>query len=112
MHLIAECRYKRRIWNLVATWVGFHQLEPRRWGVAQSIKDWLKMLASVSGVPKKGLRTLILLIVWEVWKERNRRIFDHKEAATSYLLSKIKEEAGMWALAGAKRLGEIIPQFV
>ena len=66
----------------------------------------------MSGVPKKGLRTLILLIVWEVWKERNRRIFDHKEAATSYLLSKIKEEAGMWALAGAKRLGEIIPQFV
>ncbi len=81
-------------------------------GVAQSVKDWWEMLASVSGVPKKGLRTLILLIVWEVWEERNRRIFDHKEAATSYLLSKIKEEAGMWALAGAKRLGEIIPQFV
>ncbi|BAD61083.1 hypothetical protein [Oryza sativa Japonica Group] len=44
--------------------------------------------------------------------ERNRRIFDHKEATTSFLLSKIKEEAGMWALASAKRLGEIILQFV
>lgn len=44
------------------------------------------------GVPKKGLCTLILLIVWEVWKERNLRIFEHKEVVISHLLAKIKKK--------------------
>uniref|UniRef100_A0A0E0A1N9 Uncharacterized protein n=1 Tax=Oryza glumipatula TaxID=40148 RepID=A0A0E0A1N9_9ORYZ len=39
--------------------------------------------------------------------ERNRRIFDHKEAATGFLLTRIKEEASLWALAGAKRLRDL-----
>ncbi len=58
---------------------------------------------------KKGLRSLILLVVWEIWKERNRRIFDHKEMAVGLLLAKIKEEASLWALAEAKRLREFVP---
>ncbi len=66
-------------------------------------------MANTRGVPKKGLRSLILLVVWEIWKERNRRIFDHKEMATSFLLTKIKDEVGLWVLAGAKRLREFAP---
>jgi hypothetical protein len=62
--------------------------------------------------PKKGLRSLILLVVWEIWKERNRQIFDHKEAAIGFLLTRIKEEASLWALAGAKRLRELVPHIV
>jgi hypothetical protein len=62
--------------------------------------------------PKKRVRSLILLVVCEIWMERNQRIFDHKEVATSFLLTKIKEEASLWALAGAKRLHEFVPQLV
>ena len=40
------------------------------------------------------------------------QIFEHKEVATSHLLAKIREEAGMWALVGAKRLRKLIPHFV
>jgi hypothetical protein len=53
-----------------------------------------------------------MLVVWEIWKERNRRIFDHKEMATGFLLSRIKDEASLWALAGAKRLRDLVPHFV
>jgi hypothetical protein len=66
-------------------------------------------MVNMPGVPKKGLRSLIMLVVWEIWKERNRRIFDHKEMATSSLLTKIKEEVSLWALAGAQRLREFVP---
>jgi hypothetical protein len=67
------------------------------------------MLANKREVPKKGLRSLILLIAWEIWKERNQRIFEHKETAAPNLMAKIKEEARTWIMAGARRLGEFLP---
>uniref|UniRef100_A0A0E0QK06 DUF1618 domain-containing protein n=1 Tax=Oryza rufipogon TaxID=4529 RepID=A0A0E0QK06_ORYRU len=73
-----------RIWSLVAIWTGYQQLEPTEWEEARSVQYWWESLANTRGVPKKGLRSLILLVVWEIWKERNRRIFDHKEAATGF----------------------------
>jgi hypothetical protein len=87
-------------------------LEPSQWEEARSVRQWWESLANTPNIPKKGLRSLILLVVWEIWKERNRRIFDHKEIAVSLLLAKIKEEAGLWALAGAKRLREFVPRIV
>jgi hypothetical protein len=82
---------------MVANWVGYLHLDPRLWETTQTIKDWWETLAASAGIPKKGLRTLILLVVWEIWKEHNRRIFEHKEATTKYLIAKIKEEAATWA---------------
>jgi hypothetical protein len=54
---------------------------------------------------KKALRSLTLLVVWEIWNERNRRTFQQKELLSNSLLTKIKEEARAWILAGAKHLG-------
>lgn len=112
LHLVAMCRYTKRIWRLVATWAGYQQLEPAQWEEARSVHQWWESLANTPGIPKKGLRSLILLVVWEIWKERNRRIFDHKEMATGVLLAKNKEEASLWTLDGAKRLRELIPHSV
>jgi hypothetical protein len=58
---------------------------------------------------RKGLASLVLLTVWEIWKERNARVFRHKLSPTFVILDKIKCEARLWVLAGAKRLGELIP---
>nr|CAH67882.1 OSIGBa0153E02-OSIGBa0093I20.11 [Oryza sativa] len=112
LHLVATCRYTKRIWHHVAGWVGYHQLEPSQWEEAHSVCQWWESLANTPNIPKKGLRSLILLVVWEIWKERNRRIFDNKEMAVGLLLAKIKEEASVWALAGAKRLRDFVPRIV
>jgi hypothetical protein len=50
---------------------------------------------------------LALLIIWEVWKERNNRIFDHTESTTTSLVIKIKSEFGLWLSAGAKSLANL-----
>jgi hypothetical protein len=42
--------------------------------------------------PEKGT-SIAHPVSWEIWKERNMLIFDHKEMATCFLLTKIKEEA-------------------
>jgi hypothetical protein len=50
-----------------------------------------------------------LLTVWEIWKERNARVFWNKLSPSFVILEGIKCEARLWVLAGAKRLGELMP---
>lgn len=72
VHLLAYCRFSRRIWCMTTVWVGYQQINPSRWDPCQSVQDWWGMTANKKGVTKKGLRSLILLVVWEIWKERNK----------------------------------------
>jgi hypothetical protein len=66
-------------------------------------------LAEAASPNRKGLSSLTLLIVWEIWKEHNARVFRKKLSPTFVILEKIKCEARLWVLAGAKRLGIIMP---
>jgi hypothetical protein len=59
------------------------------------------------GVPRKGWRSLLILVCWELWKERNARIFQLTFIQRGQLVLKIKEEARCRILAGAKHLREI-----
>jgi hypothetical protein len=47
--------------------------------------------------------------VWEIWQELNARIFHHKLAPSFIIVDKIKSEAILWALAGAKKLSNFLP---
>jgi hypothetical protein len=59
------------------------------------------------GAPLKGWRSLLILVCWELWKERNARIFRTTFIHRGQLVLKIKEEARCWILAGAKHLRDI-----
>jgi hypothetical protein len=39
--------------------------------------------------------SLSLLTVWEIWKERNARIFSNKHSPTFVIIDNIKSEAGL-----------------
>ena len=65
------------------------------------------MMAITVGVPTKALRSLLLLVNWEIWKERNARTFTRKELSVTNLFLKIKEEA-VHGLAGAKHLAALL----
>jgi hypothetical protein len=59
---------------------------------------------------RKALASLSLLTVWEIWLECNARVFHNKQSSSFVIVDKIKEEARMWVLAGAKMLGTIMPE--
>jgi hypothetical protein len=40
LHLLAECRYSRRIWTVVANWLGIHDLLPSECTPTTSTSDW------------------------------------------------------------------------
>jgi hypothetical protein len=56
------------------------------------------------------LASLALLVPWEIWNERNGRVFKNKHAPLSVILQKIKGEAKLWILAGDKCMENLMPR--
>jgi hypothetical protein len=50
------------------------------------------------------MRYLITLVCWALWRERNSRVFEGIERHSSRLVAEIKDEAWLWARAGARKL--------
>jgi hypothetical protein len=65
-------------------------------------RRWLRQ-----GVSRKGLKSLVILVCWEIWNERNARIFNSTEAP-SFAVTEKKGEASAWILTGAKHLARLI----
>jgi hypothetical protein len=63
-----------------------------------------------SSIGRRGLRSIILLLRWEVWKERNATIFEHKETLNHQV--KIKDEVTLWVTGGAKHLFKLLQCFL
>ncbi|TVU42264.1 hypothetical protein EJB05_08658, partial [Eragrostis curvula] len=58
-------------------------------------------------VKRKGLNNFFTLVVCELWKERNARLFQSKERTAAMLAAKIRDEARTWVAAGANRMGSL-----
>jgi hypothetical protein len=56
------------------------------------------------------MASLFMLISWEIWKERNVRVFRNTYTTSSFIVVKIKEEIALWSLAGAKAVGNVMPR--
>ena len=61
-------------------------------------------MAATRGVSRKDLKSLVILVCWEIWNELNARIFNSTEVPSFTVAEKIKGEASAWILVGAKHL--------
>jgi len=50
--------------------------------------DWWSNVMMTPSTPRKAVRTITML--WEVWKERNARVFQHRESSVLSLFARIK----------------------
>uniref|UniRef100_A0A453PZ75 Reverse transcriptase zinc-binding domain-containing protein n=1 Tax=Aegilops tauschii subsp. strangulata TaxID=200361 RepID=A0A453PZ75_AEGTS len=103
-HLLFQCRFSGRVWNEITVWLGIHHYTPLTWRNEDSVRArWIKAVGA-GDQHRKALASVMMLVSWEIWKERNARIFRNMAAPTTIVVSRIKEEARLWALAGAKHL--------
>lgn len=54
----------------------------------------------------------LALVLCQIWKERNRRIFRHQQCTQEGVISLmtiVRDEARAWVAADAKKLGELVP---
>jgi hypothetical protein len=66
------------------------------------LEDWWN--SSTISLPKDRRAcgsAIIIYTTWNLWKERNRRVFDNKSSTPSHVLALIKEEVQLRRLACA-----------
>ncbi|CAN6359861.1 unnamed protein product [Urochloa humidicola] len=104
-HLFVSCSYTRQVWHAVSqvTSTALPAALPQ-----QLLDWWLLLRAGHHNLKQKGLDSMVMLISWSVWKERNSRTFDTRpERTVAQLVDIILEEGHHWTLAGAKHLAAV-----
>jgi hypothetical protein len=102
LHLLVECPWSQQIWEKIAYIFRLPSLNPTTWNQSTSVKDWLhRCIGGATATDRKGAQSLTMLASWEIWRERNRRVFQHEELSIVALVRRIRDEASCWKLAGA-----------
>jgi hypothetical protein len=104
-HLFVECPVVKTIWHRLGLRVGALSLQPENWELVDNVSVWFtQMMNRLPSQLKEGLRSLILLTIWEIWRERNGRIFRKECRQVQKIVESIYDEANTWARAGNKGL--------
>jgi hypothetical protein len=109
-HLFVNCRYTTRLWNSVIQWLAINVGHQHHHGTNLTVPEWWELMAGEHATNRKAMASITLLVTWEIWNERNDRVFHNKSAPLHVMLDRIKREARLWVIAGAKRLGDIMPR--
>jgi len=99
LHLFRDCRFMKHLWKEISTWAQNSYLHPSAWPPSNTTEEWWTSISNAPSTSRKGLRSLIILVCWEVWKERNARVFEHRESTNFVVLQRIKDEARLWIKA-------------
>jgi exonuclease III len=109
-HLLQECKFAREVWSKVASWISAPVLNPTTWSQDTDFQSWFIELGdSGLGARKEGVRSITMLTAWEIWKERNNRIFNKESKSAEQLLGSIQNEARTWILAGNRWVELVVP---
>ena len=98
-HLFLACSFSNVIWRRVLSLCGLNR----------EVLSWNGELAwAVKKLKGKALITMVLKVGWsafiyEIWRERNRRIFKQKEENTEHILEHIKTTV-RYRLGGLKNV--------
>ena len=102
-HLLVGCPFSREIWFKVLRWLGWEMVAPSTH--TTNLSDW--WLAARKDVPKNGRNgfdSMVVLVCWLFWKERNNRTFDRRVRTIQDVVLKVADEIVLWVQAGFRHL--------
>jgi hypothetical protein len=97
-HLILTCSFNREVWFKVLCRCVLQRLSPSP-GEAFAAW-WITIRKQVPKARRKAVDSLIILVVWRLWLERNARVFSLSSLAPSSLINSIWDECSWWSRAG------------
>ena len=87
-----------------------HHITTAAWQTMTSVRAWWNGNLQIRLGSPKALASLMMLISWEIWTERNARVFRNTAIPSMVLISKIKTKVSLWAMAGAKHMSVVMPR--
>ena len=68
---------------------------------------WERVRHTLQGLDKRGFDSFVIMTVWQLWKQRNARVFnrDDQVRMPTNLVYQIFEEIKLWKLAGVGVVG-------
>jgi hypothetical protein len=106
-HLLVGCVFAREVWFKILSKVGLQGCAPGPNDVV--FQEWWKSAECVTSNCTKGFNSLVMLVVWWLWKHRNACVFDAASPNISRIIQHIQEDATIWCLVGAAGLRALWP---
>lgn len=99
-HLFITCPYTRTLWHTVIRMLGD---DATNLSATELLDWWLQLRRGHNRNKQRGIDSVVMLVTWCTWKERNNIIFRSRPPMSeSQTISAIVEEGRMWVTAGAK----------
>ena len=101
-HIMLQCVYSRQVWFQCFRWA---KIDMRMMPFATDVLQewWPTAWKRIPKGHRKGFDSLVLLICWSIWKQRNGRGFGGQGISNEEELStKIYQELRLWLVAGAR----------
>ncbi|XP_069148077.1 uncharacterized protein [Solanum lycopersicum] len=85
-HMFLHCQYVNEVWKRVLTWAGFNS---NRAGTWTQLIQWSIQQGKGKSTRAQLFKLLLAEMVYAVWNERNKRIFDDKKTLIDEIVKKI-----------------------
>jgi len=102
-HLLVGCPTSRMVWFSVFRRLGWQSATPTDRTIC-FVDWWSHARKQRARGDRRCFDTLVILVSWLIWKERNRRTFDHHARSHEVLLTFVDDEIVSWLQAGYKQL--------
>lgn len=99
-HLVLGCVFSRELWFLLLSPLGLLPLMPIPGGEQGLGSWWLDQRERLDHSNRSAYDSMLILLAWTVWKERNNRVFDRASRSPTQLFAVIVAEVEDWISAG------------
>jgi hypothetical protein len=96
-HISLNCVFAQQVWLLVSWWTLGRVMTPPAGADLQLW--WNSTMHATPKELKRGLAAALIYTAWNLWKERNKRVFDHISSTPQRVFSLIKEDFKLRVLA-------------
>ena len=100
-HIFTQCVYARQVWYKCFGTTGVPAPIPQ---AADWLEDWWIYVTGLCWPQeRKWLVSLVILVVWSLWKQRNTKVFGNipQQYNEDEVASWIMKDVKLWSTAGA-----------
>lgn len=106
MHVLIGCVFSKQLWFHLLNKVGLSILAPQADDFSFH-EWWIKTDKLAPSIFQRGVKSLIILGAWMIWKQPNDGVFNGASPNVQRTLSLIEEESQLWCPAGARELAQL-----